>query len=169
MSLKALVLAVLAVAFVPYAAPAQTPSTPPGPAVSWENGAVRGIQIQRGRGLDYLFKYTVVVPEGTAASYAVSVDVCKWVPVKNNVPSEIDSCVSGGESPVTSLTEVTPGRVFEGGIRFGYDPSSITFGKVNRFSYTLTLREVDGDEPGRVVATAEFNDVIFARKNRTAE
>jgi hypothetical protein len=168
MSAKALVLAILSVLFASNAALAQAPALP-GPAVSWENGNVRGIQLQRGRGVDYLFSYTVVVPEGTAASYSVSIDICKWKPVKNNVPSEIDSCTSSGEADVTSLTEVEPGHVYAGAIRFGYDPSSVEFGRVNRFSYTLTLRRIDGDNPGQVVASAEFNDVIFALKKRPTQ
>jgi hypothetical protein len=168
MSAKAIVLAVLSVVLGSNLALAQSP-TPPGPSVSWENGNVRGIQLPRGRGVDYLFQYTVVVPEGTAASYTISVDVCKWKPVKNNVPSEVDSCTSSGESDVIALAEVEPGHVYQGAIRFGYDPMSVEFGKVNRYSYTLTLRRIDGDNPGQVVATEEFNDVIFALKKRPAQ
>ena len=168
MSAKALVLAILSVLFASNAALAQAPALP-GPAVSWQNGNVRGIQLQRGRGVDYLFSYTVVVPEGTAASYTLSVDVCKWKPVKNNVPSEVDSCVAGGVTDVLSLNEVEPGHVYSGAIRTGYDPSSIEYGKVNRFSYTLTLRQIDGDNPGQVVATAEFNDVVFGLKKRPTQ
>jgi hypothetical protein len=169
MSRKALVLAVLFVLFGANAAFAQAPAAPPGPAVSWDQGNVRGIQLRRGRGLDYLYAYTVVVPEGTAGSYSISIDICKYKPVKNNVPTEVDSCTSTGESDVQALGEVEPGRVYAGAIRFGYDPQSVEFGKVNRYTFTLTLRRIDGENPGQVVATAEFNDVIFALRNKPAE
>lgn len=164
MTRKALAVAILAaVLSFGDAAVAQSPTVP---QVAWELGNLRGLQVHKTDAIDFLLKYTVTVPEGTADLYTVSVDVCRWVPVKNNVPSEQDDCSAGGEAPVSTLTEVEPGRVYEGAIRFGYDPSQLEFGKVNRYSYTLSLRRVDAADPTQVIAKQEFNDVIFARKGR---
>jgi hypothetical protein len=134
------------------------------PQISWELGNLRGLQLRRGVGIDFLLRYSVSVPEGTAASYGVEIEICSWVPVKRNVPDTINSCESAGGAPVSSLTEVVPGKVYEGAIRYGYDPTAIEYGKVNRFSYTLTLRQLDGTDPQQVIAKQEFNDVIFAGK-----
>ncbi len=140
--------------------------SPAAPQVSWELGNLRGLSLTKGDAVDFLLKYTVVVPEGTAANHTVNIDVCQWVPVKNNIPTETAGCSPSGDILVSDLTEVEPGRVYEGFIRYGYDPSQLEFGKVNRYTYTISLRRTDSQDPEQVIAKQELNDVIFAKKKR---
>jgi len=141
-------------------AAAQGPA-PAAPQLAWELGTVRGIKLRKGTSVDVLLRYTVRVPEGTAANYSLAIDVCRWVPVPGNIPDTPDGCTASTEVPLTELAEVEPG-VFEGAVRYGYEPTNITNKRVNRYSFALNLRQVNAPDPTQVIARQEFNHIIFA-------
>jgi hypothetical protein len=162
MSIKALVCALVLATSAAAPAIAQNPPTEVAvPEISWKLGTLRGTILPKGTGADYLFQYTVVVPEGTAGSYTVQIELCTYEPVKTGIPDVVTNCVSSEQIPIETLGVVEEGRVYEGGIRYGYDPSSVTKKRINRFSYTLKLRQIDGPDPSRVIAEQQFNDIVF--------
>lgn len=163
MSFKRFLPLLLVIALITNVAHARGPAPDAvGPQLSWKLGNLRGLKLRRGTAVDFLLQYAVLVPAGTAASYSVNIDICKWVPVAGNVPDTIESCDSTEEILVSSLTEAEPGSLYEGGLRYGYDPSNLQYRRVNRFSFTLNLRQIDSADPDRIIAKQEFNDLIFA-------
>jgi hypothetical protein len=163
MSVKAILFAILSLALATNVGAAQGPiGEVPIPQIYWELGNVSGLKLKRGQIVDGFLKYYVVVPTGTAGSYSVNVDLCDWTPVGANIPNEARSCSSAEELRLSDLREVEPGRLYEGQFFYSLEPGDLEFKRVNRLSFTLNLRKVDGDDPGLVIAKQELNLIVFA-------
>ena len=163
MSSKPLLLLLLSLALATNVAAAQAPDTEvPIPQIYWKLGNVSGLKLKRGQVVDGFLQYYVVVPTGTAASYSVNVDFCEWAPVPANIPDRTQSCSSADEIPVRDLREVEPGRLYEGQFYYSLEPGDVEFKRVNRLSFTLNLRKLDGADPQQVIARQELNLIVFA-------
>src|SRR5262245_29572031 len=122
MGLRKIMPALALIAYLASVSVAQGGSAPVTvPTVAWELGSVRGVKLRKGTSADYALRYSVTVPEGTAANYTVSIEVCRWVGVVGDVPDTIDACSTSQEVSLTALGEVEPGTKYEGLVRFGYD------------------------------------------------
>ena len=170
MSFKRVILAILSLALVANVGAAQSPAPDvPFPQINWQIGNVSGLNMKRGQIVDGFLRYQVLVPEGTAGSYSVSVDFCDYAPIKGNVPRETRSCSSAEPILVSDLTEIEPGKLYEGQFYYSLEPSDLEFKKVNRLSFTLNLRQVDGADPELVLARQELSIVVFAGYKGVAE
>ncbi len=162
MSLKSLLFAALSLVLLANASAAQNPEDVPFPQIYWKIGNVSGLKMKKGQVVDGFLQYYVRVPEGTASSYTVNVDFCEWAPVSANIPDEAVSCFSADEIPVSELREIEPGKLYEGQFYYSLEPGDLTFKKVNRLSFTMNLRPVEGTDPRPVLAKEELNLIVFA-------
>jgi hypothetical protein len=170
MSLKRMLLSILSLALVANVGAAQKPAPLlPFPQIYWEIGNVSGLNMKRGQIVDGFLRYYVLVPEGTEGSYSVSVDFCEYIPVKGNVPRETRACSPADPIPVSELTEIEPGKLYEGQFFYSLEPSDLEFKKVNRLSFTLNLRQTDGADPELVLAKQELSIIVFAGYKGVAE
>ena len=166
MSLKRLAIAalslVLSVSVLPARAAQEPSADVPFPQIYWQLGNVSGLNMKRGQVVDGFLRYYVRVPEGTAASYAVNVDFCEWAPIQGNIPREGKECFSADPLLVSDLTEIEPGRLYEGQFYYSLEQGDLTFKRVNRLSFALNLRQIDHGDPSQVLATQELNLIVFA-------
>jgi hypothetical protein len=170
MSLKRVFLSIVSLAMVASVGAAQSPApSVPFPQINWQIGNVSGLNMKRGQIVDGFLRYQVLVPEGTAGSYSVSVDFCEYTPIKGNVPRETRSCSPASPIPVNELTELEPGKLYEGQFFYSLEPSDLEFKKVNRLSFTLNLRQIDGADPELVLARQELSIIVFAGYKGVAE